>query len=206
MPNVALLIPIAEVFEITVTELLRGERMEKNEMLGVDEVESIVINSLDSSVRQEMLHHRKKWLILYLFVVFVVSGECFFLLLSENPRIGVEEGIYVSGMMLLAAGVLCFCVKDILPGYDDENKVNFVAQGFFRVNMVGLAFNNSNWSHVCKIFRSSTMSIAVLYPIMLYFCVQLGGSALWNQAKYVSLVMMLLMMMFSAYMIGKKYE
>ena len=66
MPNVALLIPIAEVLEITVTELLRGERMEENKTLDTDEVESILINSLDLSVKNELLRSRKKRLGLYL--------------------------------------------------------------------------------------------------------------------------------------------
>ena len=51
MPNVTLLMPIADVLGITVTELLKGEKISENNSLNTDEVEKLVINSLDLSVR-----------------------------------------------------------------------------------------------------------------------------------------------------------
>ncbi len=206
MPNVALLIPIAEVLEITVTELLRGERMEENKTLDTDEVESILINSLDLSVKNELLRSRKKRLGLYLLAVFMILGEFLVLLLSDIPKICIEEVSYMSGIMMLFAVFLCFFVKDTLPGYYDKNKISFVSQGVFKVHMVGLAFNNSNWPYVCKVFRIFIIAIAVVYPIMLYCSMLMGGRELWNQMKLIFIVTMLFMMMISAYIIGKKYE
>ena len=46
MPNVTLLMPIADVLGITVTELLKGEKISENNSLNTDEVEKLVINSL----------------------------------------------------------------------------------------------------------------------------------------------------------------
>ena len=51
MPNLTLLMPIADVLGITVTELLKGEKISENNSLNTDEVEKLVINSLDLSVR-----------------------------------------------------------------------------------------------------------------------------------------------------------
>ena len=50
MPNVTLLIPIADVLGITVTELLKGEKLREEKTLNSDEVENLVVNSLDLSL------------------------------------------------------------------------------------------------------------------------------------------------------------
>lgn len=50
MPNVTLLIPIADVLDITVTELLQGEKLKENKTLNSDVVETLVVNSLDLSL------------------------------------------------------------------------------------------------------------------------------------------------------------
>ena len=47
MPNVTLLTPIADVLGITVTELLKGEKLSEDKSLNTDEVESLVVNSLE---------------------------------------------------------------------------------------------------------------------------------------------------------------
>lgn len=62
MPNVALLIPIADVLEITVTELLRGEKLKEKKTLKNDEVETLVVNSLDLSLRDAIRHRKKNWI------------------------------------------------------------------------------------------------------------------------------------------------
>lgn len=60
MPNVTLLIPIADVLGITVTELLKGEKISENNSLNTDEVETLVINSLDLSVRNTIRQRKKE--------------------------------------------------------------------------------------------------------------------------------------------------
>lgn len=60
MPNIALLIPIAEVFGITVAELLKGERRNSND-------EEKVNNPSNMNLRNTIQQRRKIWLILYIF-------------------------------------------------------------------------------------------------------------------------------------------
>lgn len=59
MPNVSLLIPIADVLGITVTELLKGEKLCDEKPLNTVEVESLVVNSLDLSVLIQFVRVRK---------------------------------------------------------------------------------------------------------------------------------------------------
>lgn len=59
MPNVVLLIPIADVLDITVTELLRGEKIDAQKSLDAKEFEELVVGSLDLSVRNSIRQHKK---------------------------------------------------------------------------------------------------------------------------------------------------
>ena len=47
MPNVVLLIPIADILDVTVTELLRGEKIDTQKNIDTKEVEELVVGSLD---------------------------------------------------------------------------------------------------------------------------------------------------------------
>ena len=45
MPNVVLLIPIADILDVTVTELLRGEKIDTQKNIDTKEVEKLVVGS-----------------------------------------------------------------------------------------------------------------------------------------------------------------
>ena len=60
MPNVVLLIPIADILDVTVTELLRGEKIDTQKNIDTKEVEELVVGSLDMAVRNSIHQHRKK--------------------------------------------------------------------------------------------------------------------------------------------------
>lgn len=62
MPNVTLLIPIADVLGITVTELLQGEKLKENKTLNSDVVETFAVNSLDLSLRDTIRQRKKNWI------------------------------------------------------------------------------------------------------------------------------------------------
>ena len=75
MPNVVLLIPIADILDVTVTELLRGEKIDTQKNIDTKEVEELVVGSLDMAVRNSIHQHRKNWILAYLL--------CFFYLLQK---------------------------------------------------------------------------------------------------------------------------
>ena len=75
MPNVTLLIPIADVLGITVTELLKGEKLREEKTLNSDEVENLVVNSLDLSLRNTIRQRKKNWIFAFLISIGVVIVE-----------------------------------------------------------------------------------------------------------------------------------
>lgn len=66
MPNVVLLIPIADILDVTVTELLCGEKIDTQKNIDTKEVEELVVGSLDMAVRNSIHQHRKNWILAYL--------------------------------------------------------------------------------------------------------------------------------------------
>ena len=85
IPNVTLLLPLAEVLGITVTELLKGERFTDDRTLKTDEVEHLVVNSLDLSVCNSIKQHKKSRIAAFLFSSLMILVEMLFLAASGIP-------------------------------------------------------------------------------------------------------------------------
>ena len=112
MPNVTLLIPIADVLGITVTELLQGEKAGEDQSLYVDETENPAANSLDRSLRGSLRQRKKLWISAFLASVGIVIAETILMLTSGITAAQMGDSLYVSFVMLLFAGGLCIFVKE----------------------------------------------------------------------------------------------
>ena len=123
MPNVVLLIPIADILDVTVTELLRGEKIDTQKNIDTKEVEELVVGSLDMAVRNSIHQHRKNWILAYLLCFLISITEIIMLVVSRNSIAEMKDDILlVTGLMLLFGAWFCFFAKDILPTYYDANK------------------------------------------------------------------------------------
>ena len=203
MPNITLLIPIAEVFGVTVTELLRGEKNKKE--ININDVENIV-DSLDLNLLNTIRQRKKIWLIIYVISVLIVLSEIVLLFISGISANKVIDSLFVSFIFLIFAGWVCVFAKELLPTYYDENKINFVSQGVFRINMPGLSFNNGNWPYILFLFRVFTLSSILLLSIVSYFTIMFVGITVWlNIQKIISIILMVILVV-CTYFIGKKYE
>ena len=152
MPNIALLAPIADVFDISVAELLQGEKIESNENLTTSSAES-----LDVSLQNAIHKRKKKWILAFLITLIINGIEIILLYTSKIPIKQIENSFYITSFMLFFALWCCVFAKELLPIYYDQNKINFVSQGIFRIHMTGLSFNNNNWIHVLTVLRVFTL-------------------------------------------------
>ena len=77
VPNVSMLIPLAEILGVTVTELLRGERLEAASSLNRDEVEKLVTCSVDMSLKEQGTQRRlrKRWTGVYVLTLCIAAAE-----------------------------------------------------------------------------------------------------------------------------------
>lgn len=207
MPNVVLLIPIADVLGVTVTELLRGERIDIQKSLDTQEVERLVVGSLDLSVRNSIRQHKKNWILAYLLCFFISVAEIIVLVVSGISLADMKDDVLlVTGLMLIFGGWFCFLAKDLLPTYYDANKINYVSLGIFKVHMVGLSFNNGNWLYICTTFKVWTLAIAMIYPLAGILIINLFNVQLWNTIKDILVWVAIIGMIGAVYFVGKKYE
>lgn len=206
LPNITLLIPIADVLGVTVSELLRGEKLKDETQTDADGIQSPADSSLDAAVCDSIRRRKKNWKIAYLLAIYIVAAEIIFTTLSHISVKQMGDSLLISAMMLLFAGWLCIFAKDALPSYYDKDKINFVSQGIFRIHMVGLSFHNGNWSHILTVFRIFTLTCSVLLPLLCFISISIGGAALWDIVKTVSISVMLVVLLITTYAVGKKYE
>lgn len=196
LPNIALLQPLADTLEVSVSELLNGERIAPP--LAAEQADDIVASALALSLQDLASRQRRRWLILFLAACVVVIAEA--VLLKVLAFSQATESLLMSGLFLLFAAWSCFFANPLLPSYYDENKIHFVQQGPFRLNMIGLRFNNSNWPPILTWLRSVTLCLAVIYPLI-------PLSAEHFHFPTQPLIIVLLLLLFAPiYAIGKKYE
>lgn len=206
LPDITLLIPLADILDVTVTELLECRRIENAVDLAPEDVEALVKTAITFSETDE---NRRKGikgenLLIYLGTAGVFAAELFILYcLGLN---WANEGMLLcSGMSLGFGGYFWLLSRDRLPSYYDENKISAVYDGIFRMNMPGMYFNNRNWKHVIKGLRWWSSISAVLYPVL-----SLAGELLLKEAWTLACWVMALPLMVSLFTViyrqGKKYQ
>lgn len=178
MPNISLLIPLSEVLDVTVTELLKGETMPAGEKLEIGEVEGLVKRSMDLSRPERRFTPEKKcWIPRYLLTILICAAEVLLLLGMgwTIPEL-LSNVVLVIGLMLIIAFYFCFCVRERLPKYYDENKISVFCDGPLHMNMPGVTFNNRNWPHILKAVRISAMVTPVTFPLLFMLLTLLVGA------------------------------
>lgn len=209
MPNVSMLIPMADILGVTVTELLRGERLEAETPLNRDEIEELVTCSMDMSLKEEGRQHRqrRRWLGIYILVLCITAAELVIFRAFGLVWSDMAAGLLTClGLLLVFGGWFCVFAKETLPSFYDKNKIHFVSEGVFRMNVPGLHFNNSNWPYILNVGRVWTCGGAVLLPAVSFICRHLFSGQLWELARLIILLVFTLGMFIPMYVLGKKYE
>ena len=204
-PDTALLVPLADLFGVTVTELLMCERIKKEEPLKAEAVENIVKTAIAYSEEKAARAYQVKnrWPVIYLCSAAVgIIGALF----SFTHRLRSNTMLTAIILGAVFGAYFCFVVKTKLPAYYDENRCGLYYDGIFRMNVPGLVFNNSNWPYIVRVGRIwSCMSVA-LYPLISIGMNCLCGE-LWLYIElYVFLFLMLGGLFIPIYVVGKKYE
>lgn len=212
MPNVSLLIPIADVLGVTVTELLKGERIAEQNPLNIEEVEKLVTCSMDLSVQEQaqIQRARRKWSIAYFLCVFITAAENAVLIFMGFSVEQMQNNvILISLLMLLFGGWFCMFAKEFLPTYYDNNKINYVSDGFFRMDIPGIHFNNNNWPYILRACRISTLSMAVLFPVVYTLAMYMIGEGRLSVVMVNNIMVLSVIIagfFLPIYIVGKKYE
>ncbi len=208
LPDISLLTPLAETLGVTVTELLKGERLGDGP-LDKSEVDALVTAAahLSEEAKQCREEHRKRWQRRWAVFALAALGAVGVILWLgaeiEDLAVGV---LTVEALCLLFGFWACFFAKETLPAFYDREKLNFYSQGAFRMNLPGVRFNNSNWPHILEAMRWWCAVTPVVYPLVwlaLRGFLAPAFGAMWELPLCLFACLGLFLPMMAA---GKKYE
>lgn len=206
IPDTSLLIPLAELLDVTVTELLECRRSEK-ETLKAEEAEVLVQKALHFAEEQPIRPDRRKNAPPFLLAALAGAVETAVLLVLGYPAEKAAYSLVIFFLLGLIFGAYFWLlIRERLPAYYDENRITAYSDGFFRMNLVGISFNNRNWPHIVKVGRIWTVAALVGFPLLFgaahfFFPAQLQRTALYG-AVIIALGGLFLPMMYAA----RKYE
>lgn len=210
MPDISLLMPLAEILDVSVTELLEGRRLEDAPKLDAGQVESLVKKALSLSEdsperkRERMKKHAGIFggctllalleLLTGLWILRRLGNAFFPVYLFVLEGLGFGFGVY-----------FWFLAPRKLPDYYDENRISSVRDGLFSMNFPGLYFNNSNWMPIVKTLRVWSVAAMLSAPVPCFICA-LASGAWWSfGVQNVLFFCFLLGMFVPVYIVGRKY-
>lgn len=206
VPNIDLLVPLADILEVTVTELLMCRRMKQDNPLSTTQVEQVVKTAISySEEKQTRAYQNKgKWGLIYLFSFMIACLEIWF-----SYMLGcITIGLIVSMSLGATFGIyFCFFAKEKLPDCYDENRICVYADGLFEMNLPGLAFNNNNWGKILKAGRIWAVALMLAYPAVSYIETSFL-TEIWQMIidLFLSLFFILGGFFIPVYIVGKKYK
>ena len=205
MPDTSLLIPLADLLGVTVTELLTYQHMESQTTMGNQEVESLVKTAITYTEEEQLkiFRNRKQSILAYFICLFIACAETITLFSNGYIHSGHLKFIAMSAFF---GGYFCILAKQKLPTYYDENKVNIYSDGPFRMNVPGVSFNNSNWPHIVKAVRIWLLASLVGYPILCCLIVSFLPENMVFLRDYGLLILYLAGLFLPIYVVGKKYQ
>lgn len=208
IPDTALLIPLADLLGVSVTELLMCERLQENKPMDTEEVEDIVKTAIQySDTKMPRTYKTKsKWRFIFLLVCFIAV-----VLLFYNYSLDKVYTSYCYWTMTLLGMIFgvyfYFFVPTKLPDYYDKNKISSFSDGVFHINMVGIHFNNSNWRHIVQVGRIWSCCVAGLSPLIeLLTKLSSASLHLYSILQSSTLFLCLGGLFIPIYVVGKKYE
>lgn len=187
MPDISLLIPLAEILDVSVTELLEGRKLSPDSEMNAGKVEELVKKALTLSEntaedRQLRKERRRKNALVFcsctLLMILEALGGIWLLNRlapgTENTAafmasLGGSISTLVLGGLSFGFGIyFWFFIKEHLPLYYDENKISVYVDGIFQISMPGISFNNRNWPHMTKALRGwSAVTMVTAPPVCL---------------------------------------
>ena len=209
IPDVAILVPLAEILGVTVTELLECRRLPKDEPMDSRQTEEIVKKVIGLS-EEEQRKYRPDRLKrgLQLFLCAAVGALEIWVLTMLGYSMDEIFASLGTMMILMAIFGLYFCVftKEKLPRYYDENRISSFSDGFLRMNMPGVYFNNRNWPHIVRAGQLWAMIGLVASPAF-FFVMTKFLPAVWDTAAvYIILILVLGGLFVPMITVARKYE
>lgn len=204
IPDTILLVPLAEIFGVTVTELLMCQRMEQECEMDSQQVENVVKTAISYSDQKPVRAYQvnNKWGRRYVLALTVCCIELFISVMRGYVTTGL---FVVTGLGITFGAYYSFLAVVKLPAYYDENRICLYSDLGFEMSFPGLAFNNRNWQHILDAGRIWAIVSMTVYPLLnavLLFFLQ----EIWFLELFLVLPVTLGGIFIPTYIVGKKYE
>lgn len=203
IPDTALLIPLADLLGVSVTELLMCQRITQ-QPLDTQQVESLVKTAITYSEDEipRAWKTKSRWPMIYIFSV-LIGGLC--LCLNLTQAVDSLSVLLGYGMGAGFGLYFCFLAKTKLPAYYDENRINSFSDGPLRMNLPGVSFNNQNWPYIVRVGRIWSCAVTALYPLFALAMAALLHTRWPLIERYVFLLIILGGLFIPLYIVGKKH-
>lgn len=205
IPDTALLIPLADLLGVSVTELLMCERIKDSSPLDAGQVEGLVKTAISYSGENttRAYQNKSKWKLLYIVALLIGATELILLHMMNQ----LSETVCV--MVLLGAifgAYFCFFARNRLPTYHDENRITSYGDGPFRMNLPGVAINNSNWPYIVLVGKIWAVAMMIAFPLIFYLLMT-HLPEVWNSSgNVISAGIVVCSLFVPMVILGKKYE
>lgn len=180
MPDISLLIPLAEVLEVSVTELLEGRKLDPGSEMKAGKVEELVQKALNLETPGEKDKRRRKnravFCVCALFMVLEVTVGLWQLNKrqtgTEDPAAlmaslgGIISLLVLSALSFSFGIYFWFIIRERLPRYYDENRISVYNQGAFSLSMPGISFHNGSWPYMVRALRLWSAVTMVTAPLV----------------------------------------
>lgn len=147
LPDTALLVPLAELLGVTVTELLLC-RKNCGENLTPSEAEKAVQTAIGYSTPADRVWHSDKGAVIrYAAALAVAAVAC-----VAAARVQLLYGMFLTyvGLIAFFGAYFCLFARHKLPDIYDQAPISFMSDGPLRMNLPGVHFNNRNWPHILR--------------------------------------------------------
>lgn len=202
LPDTAMLMPLAEILDISVTELLMCKKTVQD--MPVNQVESVVKTAINFSDENE--NRNRQYKRHNIVMVAVVAFAALMELVFVSARNLLNSDILTFEIIALTANIYFFVfAKEKLPAYYDQNRISTYSDGFFRMNVPFLTFNNSNWPHILNVGRIWASASMLIMPLA-YILTDIFAPKIWIADDFIFLLLFLCGLFIPMYFVGKKHE
>ena len=205
IPDTALLIPLAQLLDVSVTELLLCCKKPAPAPMDDTTVETVVKTAICySAAKTERPYGKNRtWLVWYLVCLIVGSCEMYAI-----HRLGLLSDVLWTALFLGAifGAYFCFFVRQKLPAFYDQYAINGIFDGIFRMNVPGLSFNNRNWPHIITVGRIWSCATMIFLPLSGLILGYLCPSFWYKLRLYWVLIFTLGGLFLPLFWVGKRYE
>ena len=200
IPDTAMLLPLSEVLGVTVTELLLCRCQDPAQTMEQEDVEQVVQTAVlyGKDHPRRAWQEKGPWRLIYLLAL-LVEVVTVFLCLHLGHR--AENLVAPTVVGTIFGAYFCLYARLRLPEQYDRERINLVYDGFFRMHMIGIAFNNRNWPHILKVGRIWSCTMMTVLPLLSLGRFMAPG-ILWP----VVLAFVFAWLIVPMYIVGKRYQ